>query len=67
MESSFHLPNRGFPEDLRKKIVEIEKQLSEYTHVVAGMLINRYYRLNTDLEVFARPDYARIDGAGRGT
>jgi hypothetical protein len=47
-----------------KKIIEIEVQLRDEAHVVAGARIDRNHRFGTDLEIFARPDDAGIDGAG---
>jgi len=61
MESSSP-SEQGFAEDLWKQIIEIEMQLSQHPYVVARMPINRDYGFHANLEVFTRPDHARVYG-----
>ena len=49
---------------MREKIVQIEVQLRDEADVVSGARIDGNYRFGSDLEILARPDDARIDGAG---
>ena len=49
---------------MREKIVQIEVQLRDEADVVSGAGIDGNHRFSSDLEIFAGPDDARVDGAG---
>ena len=48
-----------------KEIVHEEVQLRDHADVVSGALVDRNNSLNSNLEVFTRPDDARVYRASR--
>src|SRR5262245_57759617 len=65
-----HRPPRVAGEDRpadrrREDVVEIEVQLADHADAAAAGAVDRYDRLDAELEVLAGPQDARIDGTGR--
>src|SRR5262249_51806875 len=51
-------------EDLRQDVVQVEVDLSEHAHVLAGRRVDRHHRLEPDLHILAEPQDAGIDRPG---
>src|SRR5262245_49292443 len=56
---SWARPEERSPDRARKYVVEIEVQLRDHTHVLAGARIDRDDRGKTGLAIFSGPDQAR--------